>query len=216
MTDESTSSQSARKRSSSNKPNPPQALSGGGTNALPPNTVMECGAAISTSQMAQFVQSFQQSTRRWEFIVYPALFAFVVLAGYGFFLIYSLTGNMTIIARAIDPDMGIHMKGMTRNIGELSHQVEIMTTTMHEISSKLNTLEPMLQEMNQISQDMDSMKNNLVNMDASVANMHQSIGNMDQSLRAITATTDTMRTDMGQMSHTYGRPMSFFNNYMPW
>lgn len=200
--------------SPSKSPRKPTARNAGAS--VPANAVMECGAAISTSQMEQFVQSFQQSTRRWEFVVYPAMFAFVVLAGYGFFLIYSLTGNMTIIARSIDPDMGLHMRQMTRNIGELSRQVETMTTTMHEISSKLNAMDPMLTEIKELRTHVGSMQSTLVTMDQSVGDMGQSMGTMDQSLRAITVTTDSMRTDMTQMNHTYGRPMSFFNNVMPW
>jgi hypothetical protein len=82
--------------------------------------MMECGAAISRGQMEQFVNSFQQSTRRWEIIVYPAMFAFVVLAGYGFFLIYSLTGDMSSMARSMDPKMGEHMEAMASSVVNLS------------------------------------------------------------------------------------------------
>jgi len=74
--------------------------------------MMECGAAISRGQMEQFVSSFQQSTRRWEIIVYPAMFAFVVLAGYGFFLIFSLTDDMSNMADSMDPKMEHHMETM--------------------------------------------------------------------------------------------------------
>ncbi|OAD19096.1 hypothetical protein THIOM_005288, partial [Candidatus Thiomargarita nelsonii] len=110
-----------------------------------PQTVqmMECGAAISSGQMEQFVSNFQQSTRRWEIIVYPAMFAFVVLAGYGFFLIYSLTNDMSSMARSMDSEMGEHMETMATSIVTLSEeiqtmskQVKIMTRTITDISGK--------------------------------------------------------------------------------
>jgi len=91
---------------------------------------MECGAAISRGQMEQFVRSFQQSARRWEIVVYPAMFAFALLAAYGFFLIYSLTSDMTKMARSIDPDMGDHMRTMAHSIKAMSTQIELMAGTM--------------------------------------------------------------------------------------
>ena len=125
---------------------------------------MECGAAISKGQMEQFVKSFQQSTRRWEIIVYPAMFAFVVLAGYGFFLIYSLTGDMRNMAQSMDSDMGEHMESMTKSIIILAEQVQIMSGqvtamagTMTEISVKLDTLPPMLKHMSVIDLSMIEM-----------------------------------------------------------
>lgn len=185
--------------SSSGKPLGQEIPSAEGTiNAI----TMECGAAISKGEMERFVQSFQQSTRRWELVVYPALFAFVVLAGYGFFLIYSLTHDMHIMATSMDPHMGQHMgsmsreiEHMSRNIAALSEQIERMRHTMDDISVKMDSLPPML--------------THLENMDKSVAGM-------DQSVRFITTTTDQMRTDMGIMNRNISRPMSFFNNMAPW
>ena len=40
--------------------------------------------------MDRLSEAFESSARRWELIVYPSLFAFIILAAYGFFLVYSL------------------------------------------------------------------------------------------------------------------------------
>ena len=172
--------------------------------------MMECGASIAPGQMEKFVSSFQQSTRRWEIIVYPAMFAFVVLAGYGFFLIYSLTSDMSAMARSMDSEMGEHMESMTKSIVTLSEQVQIMSgqviimaTTMKNISGKLDSLPPMLQHVNTMADSMiiikqslshidrmmvrmdlsmTSMEKSMGQMDASIGNMDSSIGNMDQSM----------------------------------
>jgi hypothetical protein len=74
-----------------------------------PVSMMECGAAIGSDTMERFVGSFEKSARRWELVVYPAMLAFVVLAAYGFFLVYSLTKDMHTLARSIDPMMSAHM-----------------------------------------------------------------------------------------------------------
>ena len=145
----------------------------------PEAVAMECGAAIGKGEMEKFVQSFQQSAKRWEVIVYPALFAFSVLAAYGFFLIYSLTSDMTMMARSMDPKMGEHMDIMSKSIVQLSeqvhimsNQVQIMSSTMIDISEKLNTLPPML--------------NHIGNMDSSMLTMDSSMQDMRGSMKSMT------------------------------
>ena len=46
--------------------------------------------------LERLANTFDNSARRWEMVVYPSLFAFVLLAGYGFFLIYRLTHDIFI------------------------------------------------------------------------------------------------------------------------
>ena len=51
----------------------------------------------------RFVTVFAAAARRWELVVYPALLAFVILAAYGFFLIYTLSKDMHLLASGMDP-----------------------------------------------------------------------------------------------------------------
>jgi|JFJP01.1.fsa_nt_gi hypothetical protein len=193
---------------------------------------MECGAAISRGQMEQFVRSFQQSARRWEIVVYPAMFAFALLAAYGFFLIYSLTSDMTKMARSIDPDMGDHMRTMAHSIKAMSTQIELMAGTMTEISVKLDTLPPMLQHMGYMEQAMVRMDGSITRMDKSIRSMDESMARMDTSMttmnkamtrmneamQTMTSSTDQMRRDMMVMSrgiNNFSRPMGFMNNNVP-
>jgi uncharacterized protein YoxC len=185
--------------------------------------VMECGAAISRGQMEQFVQTFQQSTRRWEVFVYPALFAFVVLAGYGFFLIYSLTGDMTSMARSMDPNMGAHMQSMTEsivtladNVQIMSKQVQIMTSTITDISVKLDTLPPMLQYLGAMEQSIANMVQSVSHMDnmvakmdvsmtqmnQSIVQMDRSIGNMDKAIASMDNSIQTMNQSIRVITAT--------------
>ena len=201
---------------------------------------MECGAAISRGTMEQFVNSFQQSARRWETIVYPALFAFVVLAGYGFFLIYNLTSDMSKMADSMDSNMENHMETMSNSIVSMSEQILIMSNTMSQISVKLNSLQPMLQyvstmdeSINSMTQSMRNMDKMMTHMDSSMAQMNNSIGSMDisiesmdssiatidKSVRVMTAATDQLRRDfsyMNQSISSFSRPASFVNTFMPW
>ena len=50
----------------------------------------------------KFSRTFEASARRWELVVYPSLLAFIVLAAYGFFLIYTLANDVGRMARSIE------------------------------------------------------------------------------------------------------------------
>ncbi|MFN2168328.1 MAG: hypothetical protein ACK2U9_18960, partial [Anaerolineae bacterium] len=47
-------------------------------------------------------QAFETSAKRWELIVYPSLFAFIILAAYGFYLVFSLAKDIHYLAISVD------------------------------------------------------------------------------------------------------------------
>jgi len=49
---------------------------------------------VSDASMDKFARVFAASAKRWEVVVYPSLLAFIVLAAYGFYLIYSMTSDV--------------------------------------------------------------------------------------------------------------------------
>jgi len=206
----------------------------------PTITTMECGAAISSNQMAAFLASFQQSARRWEIIVYPALFAFIVLAMYGFFLIYSLTNDMARISASIDPEMGQHMTTMSESIKDLSVQMRIMSKQMGEVSAQMQALEPMLTEMQTIATEMQALKpmlqemrginNQIVSLkpilqemqqlSIAVGGMRDAVGtmsntmqNMDDSMAYMAVSTNHMRHNMTVLNHSIARPLSYLQMF---
>lgn len=164
----------------------------------------ECGASVSTHTMEKFIASFERSSKRWELVVYPAMFAFMILAAYGFYLVYSLTHDMRTIANSIDNNMGMHietlannMDGMSRDVSTLTQQISAMTgyvETMTASMDSLQTLEPLLTEIKQ--------------MDTSIARLDTSVANMS-------VTTDLMRHDMRVMTHNIAKPMSMMNRFIP-
>lgn len=177
--------------------------SASGENVIPIG-VHECGASVSTHTMEKFIASFERSSKRWELVVYPALIAFMILAAYGFYLVYSLTHDMRTISNSIDNNMGIHietlatnMDGMSKDVSTLTQQITTMTNYVETMSVRmdsLQTLEPMLTEIKQL--------------DASIARLDTSVANMS-------VTTDLMRHDMRVMTHSIAKPMSRINKFMP-
>ena len=153
---------------------------------------------VSTESMERFFKTFERSAKRWEFVVYPALFAFIVLAGYGFFLIYSLTSDMHRISQKVDPRMGENLAAMSRNMNAMSGNLSIMTK---EVAS-------MAERVHHMADKMESLDN--------IAPMLTQMEKLDQSIRSMAVNTHMMRHDMGSMSQNVSRPMSMMNTFMPW
>lgn len=141
---------------------------------------------------------FESSARRWELIVYPSLFAFIILAAYGFYLIYNLAKDVHYLAISVDTNMTMlsgNMQNVSENMGQLTANIRAMTVTMDSIDNKVATLEPMLA--------------NLDSMDGAIQSMTYATHTMGKA-------TQHMQQDMGRLSYSVGRPMSFMNAFMPW
>lgn len=154
--------------------------------------------AIGADCLERMANAFESSARRWELIVYPAMFAFIVLAGYGFYLIYSLTNDVHYIAQTVETRMqtvATEMENISANFDMLStdirsvaRNIEQVSGDLYAISTTVETLDPMLGRMDAMSRSMSNM----------------------------TVNTRLMRGDMAHLNQNVGRPMSFMNNFMPW
>ncbi len=143
-------------------------------------------------------EAFESSARRWELIIYPSMFAFVVLAAYGFFLIYRLAGDVHYLAISVDSHMSVlssNMQNMSENMGQITTNIRTMTVSLDTIESRMATLKPIL---------------------ASMESMDRSMQMMNASTRDMTVTTRNMQYDMYRLNRNIGRPMSFMNTFMPW
>lgn len=148
--------------------------------------------------MVRLSEAFETSARRWELIIYPSLFAFVILAAYGFFLIYRLAGDVHYLAISVDSHMSVmsaNMQNVSENMGRLTTNVRSMTVNMDSMEKKMRTLEPILADMDSIDKSIKSMTN---------------------STHAMTVNTRNMQYDMSRLNRNVGRPMSFMNSFMPW
>lgn len=153
---------------------------------------------VSDDHFERFLNTFERSAKRWEMIVYPGMFAFILLAGYGFFLVYNLTNDMKTIAGSLDPNMGMHMsafdesmQSLTANIGNMTARVEDMSSELKTMSGKMNNLDTM------------------PTISVQLEKINQSVGIMSVNF-------DMVRRDMAMMNHSISKPMSMMNNFMPW
>jgi uncharacterized protein YoxC len=141
---------------------------------------------------------FESSARRWELIIYPSLFAFIVLALYGFYLIYNLQRDVHYLAISVDTNMTTlagNMQSVSQNMGQLTTNVRAMTVSLDSIDRKVGTLEPML---------------------ANINSMDNSMRSMTQTTQSLNQAAHGMHNKMYLMNRDIGRPMRIMNTFMPW
>lgn len=118
-----------------------------------------------------FSRTFEASAKRWELVVYPSLLAFIVLAAYGFFLIYTLTGDVSRLARSME-SVVVSMEGVVTTMTTVSGNVADMSENLTSIAADVGegsatmtnineTMHVMTVPMYQIRHDMAGMNHNM-------------------------------------------------------
>jgi hypothetical protein len=153
---------------------------------------------LNNDSMDRFVKVFEASARRWELVIYPTMLAFVILAAYGFFLIYTLSRDIHTLAEGMDPEMGAHLTHISDSVAYLSENVRTMTRRMDRMTNTIDDISVKMTPM----ENLDPMLTHIRGMDASMRNM--------------TITGDQMRNEMTYMGRNIGRPLSKMNNFFPW
>jgi uncharacterized protein Yka (UPF0111/DUF47 family) len=138
--------------------------------------------------MDKFANSFEASARRWELVVYPSLLAFIVLAAYGFFLIYTLTND----------------------VSRLATSMETVVTAMNEVATDMNTVS---RNVTLISDNLGTIAVNANDGAENMKHMVTHIGKINKSVGVMTVPIYHMRNDMSNMNYTMrdtARPMRMF------
>lgn len=155
-----------------------------------------------------FSRSFEASARRWELVVYPSLFAFIILAAYGFFLIYRLTSDVNSITDKMVL-IATNMEKVSHNMAQMTGSIQLVAT---EVSQVRGTMEDMLLTVVDMNEHVGSLDN-------SAENLLISLDAINQSVHGMTVTLTHIRSDMSVMTynmHNVAKPMKFMNNFVPW
>lgn len=159
---------------------------------------VKTAASGSADGYDRLSEVFESSARRWELIIYPSLFAFIVLAAYGFYLIYNLQRDVHYLAISVDTNMTTlagNMQTMSQSMGQMTTNVRAMTVSLDSIDRKVGTLEPML---------------------ANITSMDESMRSMTYATNSINQAAHRMHGDMRYMNQNITRPMSVMTKFMPW
>lgn len=126
----------------------------------------------SISDLEKMLEGVEQNTNikvertmlKFEKLFFPALFVFGLIALGGFFIIYSITTDMTKLAKAMDPKMGENMSAMVVSIDKLSDNVA-------QMNQKMSALKPMLANMNEMNNNMLGMQESMLWMRRDIATL---------------------------------------------
>jgi hypothetical protein len=116
--------------------------------------------------MGRLADSFEASARRWELIVYPSMVAFILLAAYGFFLIYNLTHDIADVSKSV--------REMTATVAE----------DLGEISYKMTQIATSTAYMRPMSEDMRSMTRSVNELNTSVSHMQYNMWQLNRNVSA--------------------------------
>jgi uncharacterized phage infection (PIP) family protein YhgE len=178
--------------------------------APPQETDRDKSIGMTVECLDRFARNFETSARRWELIVYPSLFAFIVLAAYGFFLIYHLTSDIAIMAR--------HVSKLTLNMESIVTDLNAMTGNMNAITINMND---MSKNMHTVAARMGSMSDDMGNISQKInllEPMQASIHSLDNSTRSMSYSTDHMRYSVMDLNRGINQstgPMQNMNSFMP-
>jgi hypothetical protein len=128
--------------------------------------------------MDKFAKTFEASARRWELVVYPSMLAFIILAAYGFFLIYNLSNDIGRLANSMDTvvnsmdHVAVNMTAVSGNVALMSGNLTHIATDTGDGTQSMRDMLVRLDKMNttmaviavpmyQIRNDMGRMSNNM-------------------------------------------------------
>lgn len=166
-------------------------------------------AAMNTKVLERYLEHMEQSSKRWEKMVFPAMVAFIVLAGYGFFLVNSLSSDMRSIATTLNQDFRREMISIGEDMHNMTEQVALMRDTVATMSDKMDPLAPMLDEIAKLDQSVDSINVSVQHVDESIDHMDDSIDEMNRSVRS-------MGRDMDDISDSFDVPFGPMKKFLPW
>jgi methyl-accepting chemotaxis protein len=133
-----------------------------------------------------FSRTFEASARRWELVVYPSLLAFIVLAAYGFFLIYTLTGDVSRLARSME-SVVVSMDGVVTTMTTVSGNVAAMSTNLTSIADDVGegseTMVSMNDKLQEINETMNVMAVPMYQIRHDMAGMNHNMHKVAQPMR---------------------------------
>jgi len=138
--------------------------------------------------LERLTESFEVSARRWELVVYPALLAFIVLASYGFFLVYSLTNSV----HEMRNDIHQYLSYMSNEMNVMSDSVNVMTKNMAHMTNDVSRVSHNTAIIKPMVGSLQAMKGSLHDVTLAVTYMRNDVGHMSAAMTRSLDMVDTM------------------------
>ncbi len=146
--------------------------------------------------------------RKWEKVLYPMMIMFIILAGYGFYLIYQLahdvrqiSNNMLIMTRAVatmTSTLNLNMQKVDAQMAAINLSMDRMRRTMEGIKADTAV----------ISDVMPSLHNQFASMNATMLKLNDSV-------TLLRGSADSMARSLWELDQNISEPMNSINSIMP-
>ncbi len=145
--------------------------------------------------------------QRLQLIVYTALFAFIILAAYGYYLIFNLTHDM----HAMRNDVG----QMTQAVNKMSESVNV---NMKVISKNMLLMQSNMQRIAiTVSDTMPIMSDNTTQMTKVAKNVSDRMDGMSTNISTMSTGIVSMQRDIWSMNNSLSNPTeAMFDGMIPW
>jgi hypothetical protein len=167
---------------------------------LPPNEEVE---DVAEDELNETLESFET---RWRYAVFPAMIAFVILAGFGFYLIYGMLQRMEDLSKDIHDMTGViteSMPVMQVGIVTMSSRMQLIGEDLHGMRSDMNRLSVVI-------------SNTMPAMEGQVGAMSNNISDMRYATSSMAQTTHNMGQNIWNMNRNFSKPLSMMRKIMPW
>jgi len=145
--------------------------------------------------------------QRLQLIVYTALFAFIVLAAYGYYLIFNLTHDVHSLSNDV--------RQMTRSVNQMSMSVNTNMEIISENIIRMQASTTLIAET--VAKTMPEMSANTTTMTQTAQNVSNRIDSMSTNIQTMSVGIVAMQRDMWSMNKTFNNPAdSIFDSMVPW
>ncbi|MCI4680855.1 hypothetical protein K9U39_01335 [Rhodoblastus acidophilus] len=144
-----------------------------------------------------YLDKAAMALRSVRLVVYAGLGAFVLLAAYGFFLIYLLTSDARIMAE--------QTQRMTAQMDVMSQQMRLIATIMGDMETNIGGMRA----------DLGGMRSDLGNMRANFQEMNRHVAAVEASTREMSLTVALIQHSARNLDASIGPAMGTMNNFMP-
>jgi len=159
----------------------------------------------TSSDINELASTMNKGIRRWEKVIYPMMIAFIILAAYGFWLIYNVTKDM----RNISTNMIVMTKAVVTMTNTLNQK-------MNQIDHQMGAINIHMDKMNTNMESVTTMNDRIADMTAAIHNMNTSINSMSHSVYSMVYSTSAMSSNIGELNDNISVPMNSMNSVIPW
>lgn len=150
--------------------------------------------------------------RRWEKVLYPMMVAFIILAIYGFYLIYNITQDMRNMSNNMET-ITKEMHEMTKDFGQITENMLVMTkavvTMTNTMNRKLESIDGRMVSMDvhlaHLNASIDGMENSFKNTNTYMSELNQSVEKIEGDFRETNQHMENMNGEISKVNQQLGK-----------